>query len=232
MDTQPTLLDVPARRRCDRTCRAPGASHAHCGACHRTFGSVSDFDRHRVDGGHGEGRCTHPAGLGLTEHLGLWASPERHANDARLAEQLAAARSTVVRHSRAPLRVRVRPHRAPGAGRAAAAAPTRDVPVPPALAEMLDRHLHQFPPVDGRLFVVRRGPGRGLSPRPVAPCGPARTARCGGTLGGQRSLQPRWRPRWLTDPMIFATRQCQPGSTAVSPQPRWPRGPVTASRFC
>jgi len=93
MNAQPTLLDVPTRRRCDHTCRPPSASHAHCGACHRTFASVSDFDRHRVDGGHGEGRCTHPGGLGLTEHNGLWASPERHANDARLAEQLAAARS-------------------------------------------------------------------------------------------------------------------------------------------
>lgn len=35
---------------------------AHCGACHRSFGSVQLFDRHRL--GYGEhGRCEDPAFL-------------------------------------------------------------------------------------------------------------------------------------------------------------------------
>ena len=41
-----------------------------------------------------------------------------------------------------------------------AATATRDVPVAPPLAELLDRHIGAYPPAaDGRLFVTRRGPG-------------------------------------------------------------------------
>ena len=36
---------------------------------------------------------------------------------------------------------------------------TRPVPVAPQLTELLDRHIEQFPPTGGRLFVTRRGPG-------------------------------------------------------------------------
>lgn len=37
---------------------------------------------------------------------------------------------------------------------------TRDVPAPPALVELLDRHLGEYQSArDGRLFVTRRGPG-------------------------------------------------------------------------
>jgi integrase len=37
---------------------------------------------------------------------------------------------------------------------------TRDVPVPPALVELIERHLDEFPAgSDGKLFVTRRGPG-------------------------------------------------------------------------
>ena len=36
---------------------------------------------------------------------------------------------------------------------------TRLVPVAPQLAELLDRHIELFPPIGGRLFVTRRGPG-------------------------------------------------------------------------
>lgn len=70
---------------CTPACRRPGPSHAHCcvAGCHRTFGSVSDFDRHRK-----EGHCLDPRALGLVEHDGMWASPERHANDERLATRL------------------------------------------------------------------------------------------------------------------------------------------------
>lgn len=33
------------------------------------------------------------------------------------------------------------------------------MPVPPQLAELLDRHIELFPPMNRRLFVTRRGPG-------------------------------------------------------------------------
>lgn len=72
---------------CTALCHCPSPSQAHCGACHRSLGSVTDFDRHRVGGA-----CVDPAGLGLVEVAGLWASPERHAADARKAAVLAAAR--------------------------------------------------------------------------------------------------------------------------------------------
>lgn len=88
MNAQPALLDVPRPSRCGTTCREPGPSHAHCATCHRTLASVSDFDRHRVDG-----HCVHPTSLGLVERTGLWASPERHANDTRLTALLAEGRS-------------------------------------------------------------------------------------------------------------------------------------------
>lgn len=44
--------------------RANGRAYAHCGArgCHRTFSSVSGFDRHRRDG-----QCVDPATVGLVE---------------------------------------------------------------------------------------------------------------------------------------------------------------------
>jgi integrase len=62
---------------------------------------------------------------------------------------------------------------------------TRDVPVPPALAELLDRHIARFPPVDGRLFVVRRGSGRGFVP----PTGrPLRAASYGRVWQAARGL--------------------------------------------
>lgn len=47
---------------------------AHCGACHRSFGSVQLFDRHRL--GYGEhGRCEDPAYLQshrMTRVDGVW----------------------------------------------------------------------------------------------------------------------------------------------------------------
>lgn len=90
MGAQPALLDVRPASRCGSTCRTPGPSHAHCAAagCHRTLASITDFDRHRRDG-----HCLHPAGLGLVERAGLWASPERHAADAAFVARRAEARS-------------------------------------------------------------------------------------------------------------------------------------------
>jgi hypothetical protein len=45
---------------------------AHCGAvgCHRTFGGVSGFDRHRRNG-----ECLDPAELGMVERGGVWRFP-------------------------------------------------------------------------------------------------------------------------------------------------------------
>ncbi|WP_245666652.1 MULTISPECIES: hypothetical protein [Micromonospora] len=41
-----------------------------------------------------------------------------------------------------------------------AKAATRDVPVPPPLVRLLDRHIKEYPPgSNGKLFVTRRGPG-------------------------------------------------------------------------
>lgn len=46
---------------------------AHCSACHRTFGSVSGFDQHRL-----RGHCAEPAERGLLlDTLGIWRLPTR-----------------------------------------------------------------------------------------------------------------------------------------------------------
>jgi hypothetical protein len=52
---------------------------AHCGGCHRSFGSVSLFDRHRL--GYGDhGRCEDPAFL-MRHRMalvdGVWREPAR-----------------------------------------------------------------------------------------------------------------------------------------------------------
>lgn len=72
---------------CLATCHSPAPSQAHCGVCHRSLASVSDFDRHRR-----RGACLDPASLGLVEVFGLWASPERHSSDFRKAAVLASVR--------------------------------------------------------------------------------------------------------------------------------------------
>jgi hypothetical protein len=78
-------------RTCARDCRQPGPSHCHCAAasCHATFASLEAFDDHRRNG-----QCLNPASLGLVAVDGLWASPERHANNQRSAAVLATARSS------------------------------------------------------------------------------------------------------------------------------------------
>lgn len=52
---------------------------AHCSGCHRTFGSVDLFDRHRLS--HGDhGRCESPGFL-MAHRMrlvdGVWRGPER-----------------------------------------------------------------------------------------------------------------------------------------------------------
>lgn len=90
--TKPAIdRDAPRPRgtRCGDTCRRPtGGSQAHCSVCHRTFGGVSQFDRHRRDGW-----CLDPTTLGFVDHGGLWTTPEGHAKRAQLTEDRRAARA-------------------------------------------------------------------------------------------------------------------------------------------
>jgi len=55
---------------CSGGCGAVSPAQAHCGSCHRTFGGVGNFDRHRVGG-----QCLSPEGLGLTRERGVWREP-------------------------------------------------------------------------------------------------------------------------------------------------------------
>lgn len=54
---------------CVATCIKPSPSNAHCGACHRTFGSVTGFDLHRRGG-----QCTDPATIAgqRLDANGIW----------------------------------------------------------------------------------------------------------------------------------------------------------------
>ena len=72
---------------CTPACHNPTPSQAHCGACHRTLGSVTEFDRHRRGGA-----CIDPQTLGLVEARQVWASPERHASAIRKAEMFTKVR--------------------------------------------------------------------------------------------------------------------------------------------
>lgn len=68
-------IRVPAKLTC-RGCPATwtGLGRAHCSAphCHRTFTSVTGFDRHRRR----DGSCHHPANVGLVQRPdGLWSAP-------------------------------------------------------------------------------------------------------------------------------------------------------------
>lgn len=58
---------------CTDTCQRPTPTQAHCGACHRTFGAVSGFDRHRR-----AGECLDPAALGMAEGGRIWRMPRRY----------------------------------------------------------------------------------------------------------------------------------------------------------
>jgi hypothetical protein len=70
--------------RCTAACRPPSPANAHCSVCHRTFGSVSGFDKHRVPIGGprpGSGRvpvtgpvseCADPEPSGFSERDGVF----------------------------------------------------------------------------------------------------------------------------------------------------------------
>jgi hypothetical protein len=57
---------------CGPNCQRPTRSQAHCAArgCHRTFGGVGNFDRHRRDG-----KCLLPSELGMVLKQGIWRVP-------------------------------------------------------------------------------------------------------------------------------------------------------------
>ena len=65
---------------CTKDCVKPSPAQAHCGVCHRTFGGVGNFDRHRKGG-----TCTAPESIGLTPgRRGVWVE----ASDTRWWDQL------------------------------------------------------------------------------------------------------------------------------------------------
>lgn len=68
---------------CTIDCVHPTPTQAHCAVanCHRTFGAVSGFDRHRR-----HGHCLNPATLGMVETAGVWRIPISDADRARLAK--------------------------------------------------------------------------------------------------------------------------------------------------
>lgn len=54
--------------RCTPACIQPRPTNAHCSVCHRTFGTVTSFDRHRRGGA-----CLDPAGLRMhPDARGVW----------------------------------------------------------------------------------------------------------------------------------------------------------------
>ena len=56
-----------------------GFNIAHCAACHKTFGGVSGFDKHRAgskDKTRRAGECSDPAEIGLVLNAhGTWVTP-------------------------------------------------------------------------------------------------------------------------------------------------------------
>jgi hypothetical protein len=66
VDTSPKRFGC---RHCDA--RWGGWGQAHCTACHGTFSTVGNFDRHRKDG-----ECLDPLAVGLQQDAGgLWRLP-------------------------------------------------------------------------------------------------------------------------------------------------------------
>jgi hypothetical protein len=62
--------------RCGKTWTGIRACHCAAPGCHRTFGSVTYFDRHRSLAGE-HGRCIDPATIdGLFFRDGMWKGPE------------------------------------------------------------------------------------------------------------------------------------------------------------
>jgi hypothetical protein len=78
----------PRGTRCTDQCRRPASRGVHCGVCHATMRSVTDFDNHRSDGW-----CLDLAAIGLINVDGLWATREGHRQRAEDSARLARVRS-------------------------------------------------------------------------------------------------------------------------------------------
>lgn len=66
------LAEISAPPAFSHTCGArwTGLLAAHCAPCHRTFGGVAGFEKHRKGG-----TCLDPATLGMVERDGIWRRP-------------------------------------------------------------------------------------------------------------------------------------------------------------
>lgn len=58
---------------CADDCKRPTPFQAHCSVCHRTFGGVHGFDRHRKNG-----QCVPPETIGYVERDSVWREPMDH----------------------------------------------------------------------------------------------------------------------------------------------------------
>ena len=77
---RPATGKRPLGSRCWPSCPTLTPSDAHCSVCHRTFGRVGGFDRHRSDGW-----CIDPGQLDMVINTrGRWVSPMSAQDAARL----------------------------------------------------------------------------------------------------------------------------------------------------
>jgi hypothetical protein len=56
--------------RCTDRCLRPTPFQAHCPTCHRHFGGVTGFDKHRSNN-----HCLDPGAFGYVERDGIWREP-------------------------------------------------------------------------------------------------------------------------------------------------------------
>jgi len=65
--------------RCTPECKKPTPFQAHCSVCHRTFGGISGFDRHRKSKNQADPDsdryCLDPTTFGYVEREQVWREP-------------------------------------------------------------------------------------------------------------------------------------------------------------
>lgn len=81
---------------CTSDCPKVTPAQAHCTVCHRTFGGVSGFDKHRHKLRHKEtgpmATCLDPGAFGYVERDGIWREPMDHAKVAQFRARVAGTR--------------------------------------------------------------------------------------------------------------------------------------------
>lgn len=82
---------------CTSDCPRVTPGQAHCTVCHRTFGGVSGFDRHRHKRrGNPEvgsmATCIDPGAFGYVERDGVWREPMDHNKVAMFRNRVAGTR--------------------------------------------------------------------------------------------------------------------------------------------